>query len=609
MPSFEETLARMKGLYTYGNEVNESSNLKTHTLEHRAVAADGITYGIIKENSKYYIKSAPKGKETIAEAYEYLGGFCNKGNYEYTSYSNALKQFELKLASINEAQDSKVNIESLNPFRANNVLAEATDAMRDEIARQRQIMYNASMLMNESTEIGADRKDDVVKFDGKQPEAETGKRGDEGGKKVNAEPEYAGSKTKGVDKKVGPFDQGAGNPKDQLKEGEDIGDAPLKPNTENWGTEGIGKGREPETIGWDMDGQQKVNEEENDWASKGLPSTPGVGEADTDHNNDPFNNGINENEEFGDDDEVSLEDDDATADDDEFDFGTDDAEGDDLGAESEDEFSGEDGEDLGAEGDDEFSSEEGDDLGAEGDDEFADDLSSEDEPAAEGNEDLLSQIEDLQAQIDALRAKLDGEQGDDLGAEGEDLGAEGEDELSSEDGDELGVEGPGDATDDGAIAGEEPEFDGENAEGEDFDGEDFGSEEGEDTLGDDDDIDECGDGTVPMDNAPMFESKKAFMNKIVESVVKDILNEDELHVFGKHPGYRKKPMELPTTGEDKNQWGEDWNDESVHSEEPFGAKIGNGDPFNKLVDTITKEVVAQLRSGAAPIEGEDKKKD
>ena len=42
------------------------------------------------------------------------------------------------------------------------VLQEGTDAMRDEIARQRQIMYNVSMLMNESTEIGADRKDDVV---------------------------------------------------------------------------------------------------------------------------------------------------------------------------------------------------------------------------------------------------------------------------------------------------------------------------------------------------------------------------------------------------------------------------------------------------------------
>ena len=110
MSSFENTLARMKDLYTYGKELNESNKTSVHTLEHSAKAADGITYGIIRECNKYYIKSAPKGKETVAESYDYLGGICNKKNYEYTSYSNALKNFELKMASINEACDSKVNI-------------------------------------------------------------------------------------------------------------------------------------------------------------------------------------------------------------------------------------------------------------------------------------------------------------------------------------------------------------------------------------------------------------------------------------------------------------------------------------------------------------------
>ena len=81
------------------------------------------------------------------------------------------------------------------------------------------------------------------------------------------------------------------------------------------------------------------------------------------------------------------------------------------------------------------------------------------------------------------------------------------------------------------------------------------------------------------------------MNKIVESVSNKILKENE---FGKHPGYRKKPMTLPTTGEDKNKWGEDWNDESVHSEEPFGSKKGDSSPFNILVDAITKDVMTTL---------------
>ena len=105
----------------------------------------------------------------------------------------------------------------------------------------------------------------------------------------------------------------------------------------------------------------------------------------------------------------------------------------------------------------------------------------------------------------------------------------------------------------------------------------------------------------------MEESKKAKMNQIIESVVKQFINEDELHDFGKHPGYRKKPMELPTTGEDKNEHGEDINDESVHNEEPFGKQIGDGDPFNQLVKAVTDDVMYQLKKGI-PIEGENKKK-
>jgi hypothetical protein len=106
----------------------------------------------------------------------------------------------------------------------------------------------------------------------------------------------------------------------------------------------------------------------------------------------------------------------------------------------------------------------------------------------------------------------------------------------------------------------------------------------------------------------MYESKKKVMDRIVESVVRQMLSEDELHDFGKHPGYRKKPMDLPPTGEDKNEHGEDINDDSVHNEEPFGKQIGDGSPFNQLVDAVTKDVMYQLKKGV-PIEGENKKKE
>ena len=555
MSSFENTLSRMKDLYTYGKELNESSKSNAYTLEHSAMAADGKTYGIIRECNKYYIKSASKGKETIAESYEYIGGICNKKNYEYSSYNNALKNFELKMASINEACDGKVNISTLDPFKKGDFIVEGTERMKDEIARQRQIMFNVSMLMNEGTEIGAGRKNDVVKFDGKQPEAETGKKGDEcvTDKKADAKPEYAGSKTNGVDKKVAPFNNNTTKCEDQLKEECECGSESCDCQND-WASKGIGKGRDPKQVGWDIEGQQTVNEEEEDWASKGLPSTPGVGEADSDHNNQPFNKTVNEEEdmEFADDVEGDEVDVDAG---DEEDF--------DLGTEDDMDFDAEDEEDLDIE----------DDMDMEDDTEFVDD--EEDFDVEGGDDDIMAQIEELQAQIDALKAQIEG----------------GEEELDVEDDMEFDTEGEDDFDMEGDEFGDEETLDAElDAEDDDFD------MEGEEDFDTENDFDAEGEDDFDMDDEEdaLMESKRAKMNSIVESVVNSILSEDEIHAWGKHPGYQKKPMELPSTGQDKNQWGEDWNDESVYSEQPFGTKIGDGAPFEKMVDAITKDVVNKL---------------
>ena len=547
MGSFENTLDRMKALYTYGKDINESKKVNSYSLEHKATAADGITYGIIRECNKYYIKKAQPGKEAIAESYQYLGGFCNKGNYEYDSYNKAVKNFELKLASINEACDGNVTISTLDPFKKGEFIVEGTERMKDTIARQRQIMHNVAMIMNESSTIGASRsKDGVVMFDGKNPEAETGKRGDEGMTTATAKPDYAGSKTNGVDKKVGPFNENPGKCEDQLKEScECCGEENCSCD---WGSEGIGKGRDPKQVGWEMEGQTVVNEEEQDWASVGLPSTPGVGEADTDHNNDPFTNAVNEGEEFDVEDDVEV---DATDDTEDFDV---DAE---EGVEDFDVDAEEDVEDFDIDTDDI-------------------DLDTEDVPEEEGDDDIMARIAELEAELEALKAQVGGDEFDAEGGEEIDIDTT-EDDMdidATEGGDDVSdFENDFDTVDDAEFEGEPEEE----------------SFEGEESF--EDEMDECGD-------MSLMEAKNAYMNRIVESVVAKMINEDELHIFGKHPGYQKKPMELPTTGEDNNQWGEDWNDDSVYSEEPFGTKIGSSAPFDKLVDTITKDVMSQI-SGEA----------
>ena len=125
----------------------------------------------------------------------------------------------------------------------------------------------------------------------------------------------------------------------------------------------------------------------------------------------------------------------------------------------------------------------------------------------------------------------------------------------------------------------------------------YDDDEDEEDDFDDEGYDDGGHYDKQFDNDkrnPMDEAKAAKMNSIVESVVKDILKEDELHVFGDHPGYRKKPMTLPQTGEDKFQVNRDWNDDSVHSEEPFGKGKGDSTPFDQLVAQITDSVMKQI---------------
>ena len=155
--SFNDQLSRMKALMTYGTVNEDAKHISSYNIEYKAKAADGKYYGIIRENSKYFVKVATPGKEMIAEAYQYIGGITNKANYEYNSYANALKQFELKLGSINEAydEDRKVNVEALDPFKKEDLVIEGTEKMKNELARQRQIMRNACVIMNEATEIGS----------------------------------------------------------------------------------------------------------------------------------------------------------------------------------------------------------------------------------------------------------------------------------------------------------------------------------------------------------------------------------------------------------------------------------------------------------------------
>ena len=612
MKKFEDQLSRMQSLMTYGM-VSESTN-KKGSFEYHRLASDGKSYGIFKECSKYYIKSAPAEKENLAEAYDYIGGWNNRKDYEYDSFANAQKQFDLKMMSINEACGAKANAATLNPSKKQEYIVEGTENMRKEIARQRQIMANTMTIIREGSYIGVGDPERVSgNNDEDKPYTEKGEaKLDKDMPKANCKPAaesnpYGDGKAPEKGKDVKSSDVlsngtavAAEHPSggkvtrvDEECSGCVNNSAPN--GARDWGSEGIGKGNgDPKENGWEMDDAQYVNEEINDakeW-DEGLPGSAGTGEADTDHNNDPYKENVNEGEEGEDEYDVEGGEEEEVPSD---------IENDEVPAE--DELGGEE---VPAE----------DELGGEEELPVEDELGDED---LEGEDDLEAEIAELRAEIEALKAEIEGGEeapvDDELGGEEAPV----EDELS---GDEAPV--------DDELGGEEVPAEGE-----------LGGEE-EIPLDDDEDNIEA-----------LQEAKRAYMESVVNKAVKSLLeakdsewknrfdalfggnpfnekemdkkfgkgaakkaygdtgrgskkdqqecmNEDKtvLHDFGNHPGYRKKPMDLPPTGSDNVDGKKDWNDDSVHSEEPFGKTIGDGKPYEKLAQLITDRVMEQIKKKA-----------
>ena len=151
MSRFDDQINRMRELCTYGR-IDEDEKIVNRSIEHKETAADGVTYGIIRECSKFYIESCPKGKENLVEAYDYLGGFNNRKDYEYTSYPMALKQFRIKMDSINESAHAETDTDVIEA-QNQQLMTEGGTKMQQEIARMKQIMRNAAIVMNESSEM------------------------------------------------------------------------------------------------------------------------------------------------------------------------------------------------------------------------------------------------------------------------------------------------------------------------------------------------------------------------------------------------------------------------------------------------------------------------
>ena len=551
MSKRDEQIARMKGLMTYGISNASKKTPVTESVE----GADGKIYAIIREGAKFYIKSTQKGSELVTESFDYIGGFMNRKNNEFSSYNQASKNLELKLRSINEAYGVNKPVELLNPDKKEELMVEMTDSMKQSLARYRQIMNNASMIMNESTAISASNTGN--------PEApKTTSFNDKLGAPFNNSAEAS------LDKDL---KANASNP---TKQGEPFGDDSKaeKFTDAKYVPDGSVANKKPSggkvvrvNENEDFEDFEETIEECEEWGSCGLPSSEGVGEVGDDS---PFTQKTGEtieeagyfhNDSVSDDEQLQDTPDEIVIDEDVEDF---------VGF-SEEEPIGE-GEDEDIDLDDIDIDLDSDDI----EDDELDDIDTEEELDADGE--LEDDEEDFEIEFD----DEDEEDFEDDEDDEEDFEIEFDDEdeedFDDEDDEDFDLE-------DDEEFNDEDEEDFEDDEDFDFEDDEEFDDEDEEDFEDDEEFD--------------FEDDEDGEDYFEESFKARKLNENgtRLNVFGKHHGYRKKVMSLPQTGSDSMDNAKDWNDSSVYSEEPFGIKIGSSAPFDKVIEESIDKVLSNLK--------------
>ena len=108
--SEEAQSARMRNLAGVDKaSVNESKNRTLGTLIDIERAADGVAYGIVKEQHKYHIKKGGLNENLNVADFAYIGGLGNVTEYQYSKLAEAKKNRNFLIATLNEGITTKVN--------------------------------------------------------------------------------------------------------------------------------------------------------------------------------------------------------------------------------------------------------------------------------------------------------------------------------------------------------------------------------------------------------------------------------------------------------------------------------------------------------------------
>lgn len=586
-----EQLNRMHQMMTYGT-IAEAKSQPFKSIEYEKAASDGRNYAIIREGVKYYIKVSDK-KKPLKEDYDYVGGFRNRKNYEYDSYANALKQFDLKMMSLREANNKKGNVivESWVKNNPNTWATEVGETMQNEISRMRQIMTNAAMI--------SEGKSGCVKGDCSTPKnnikknkASVGSPLGNGGDPYDKNPEFPeGSKDKNFGKpnRKKEFKPVLGESSEVLAWNDDPNYLDVSSGTQIGSSAPFTKkvksgNNKAECKNGVCCDDECVNEgvalyDEGDDQNSPEVGTNKIGDS------APFTKKVSKKINESEEEDIDVEEESFDDDEELEDFEDDEVDIDDLDDDSED-FEDEDLED-----------------------DFDDDLDTEMNADNEEIESLRSEMEDLKSTINAIADKLGVNEFEDEELYDDDSDEETEYELDiddTDDGDEEEIDMDVEEYDDDDMEDDDTEevFESKSykklmiQEGKKMDNLKKGAKKvangvkkavkkGVDAYKkhlDDTEFECCNKPNFGASDREWDEydkKKKSRSSKV---------NEERLDMFGKHPAYRKKVMTLPSNKiQDKDGY-YDMNDSSVDNDLPFGTSIGDGAPFDIDPETIANSI-------------------
>lgn len=532
--SAEEQIATMKHLINFGVNENTTKSSKP-IVEFKKKAANGKTYGIIRESTKYYIMEAPqKDTEVLAEDFDYIGGFNNRKENEYSSYSKASNALDLKIMAINETVNKKDRVIVEAPRVKADWENSITESMRKEIDRFNTITKNVAKILKE------DKGHGEVPSEHTLPEAPAKNPSDE---KVNAPYTQSGVANGEKDfKKELHNHETAGGPFNK------DGKSSLEKNMQSDKKPRVKTDAEYLT-------KEKTYEPKNNVASE-HPSGGKVVR-------------VNENNKI----RLKLTEEQVLAWNDNKNYmdmshgthvGSSDPYVDELGADSNQ-----------TEADTDPIIKEGTGKSV------VYDYPNTTRQPRPGTADV--ETEDGDPFIEIVNESEDEEEWDWLGSDNEPIAHHKGSKTNESRDYEIEVDDAAGFDDDL----DEPIEDDWNKPDEDDIELDLDSEEVDNRRYNDDALK-----GLDLDNWNVIDDD--YGDDLWENRRSRRLSEDKLNVWGKHPAYRKTPMTLPPNKEVAINGAREWDDESAQGEEPFGKQIGDGSPYDEIVDSIYESIKNSL---------------